>query len=276
MARAPLVGLFDIGATHTRVAVARAATDFSDHQVIPTDTSAHGIMALFTALDAVAGGNRLTGLVGDIAAQIDRRTGALWHATNLPAWNGLVIGREFEQHYDLPVTLANDASVVGLGEAVFGAGQGYNRVMYQTVSTGVNAALIIGGQLDVTAPGTDIGEQLIVRHDGRVTTLEAATGGAALERQYGHPARQLASQALWRSEAKLLALGLYNSLLHWSPEVVVFGGSMMRDIELGAIETELKRLTAGQRPLPKLVHAGLGDNGGLYGALALARQGGLL
>jgi hypothetical protein len=66
-----------------------------------------------------------------------------------------------------------------------------------------------------------------------------------------------------------LARGLYNTLLHWSPQVVVYGGAMMRDIPLTAIVHELAALPPVYPEWPPLVAAELGDEGGLYGALAL-------
>jgi hypothetical protein len=55
--------------------------------------------------------------------------------------------------------------------------------------------------------------------------------------------------------------------VHWSPDVVVYGGSMMHDIALEAIRRELARysLPAGLRPPLRL--AELDDTRGLYGAL---------
>ncbi|MBW4061409.1 ROK family protein [Candidatus Saccharibacteria bacterium] len=271
-----VVGLFDIGATRTRLAIATSPHEFSEHVSFATDTTAAGTKQLFDQLRVLVGDCRLTGLAGGVAGQINPQTGTLWHATNLPHWNGIAIGHEFTQAFGVKLAIGNDTAVVGLGEAVFGAGRGHHIVMYETVSTGVNAARITGGVIDEMAQGIEVGAQLILGSDGHLTTLEAATGGAALERKYGHPPRELALQGLWRSEARLLALGLYNSLLHFSPDVVVFGGSMMRDIELRDIERELKKLPLKwPRPVP-LLHAQLGDNGGLFGALALARTKGFV
>lgn len=44
--------------------------------------------------------------------------------------------------------LANDADLVGLGEAVYGAGKGYKVVAYFTVSTGVGGARIVNKRID--------------------------------------------------------------------------------------------------------------------------------
>jgi predicted NBD/HSP70 family sugar kinase len=73
-------------------------------------------------------------------------------------------------------------------------------------------------------------------------------------------------------EERHLAQGLYNTLLHWTPELVVFGGSMMRDIDLGVVGDELEKLPAVLVQLPRLERAALGDAAGLQGAVAWLRQ----
>jgi predicted NBD/HSP70 family sugar kinase len=272
MARDSVVLLFDIGATRTRLALATDADQFAEILTFETDPSTNGIKALIVKIRGLIKERSLAGIVGGIAGQINRQTAILFHATNLPHWNGIAIGKLLSQAFDCAVIIENDTSVVGLGEAVFGAGKGYKIVMYETVSTGVNAARITAGVIDANAHGTEVGAQLILGPDGTLTSLEAATGGAALERRFGCPPRELALQGLWRSEAKLLAFGLFNSLLHFSPDVVIFGGSMMHDIEISDIQSELMKLPRIWPAPIKLIPASLSDNGGLFGALALAQQ----
>ena len=212
MGHAGQVGLFDIGATHSRVAIARNAAGLDDHLIFATDHSVHGPTKVADALKRLAGGRPFDGIVGGIPSQIDRH-GLMVSGSNLPKWEGMAIGREFEHILQTTVIIENDTAICGLGEVHFGAGRGYQIVMYETVSTGVNAVRIVDGRIDRNAHGFEVGRQLILGQNGRMTTLAAATSGAALERKYGRPPRDLALTGLWRSEAKLLALGLHNSLL---------------------------------------------------------------
>ena len=266
------IALFDMGATRTRVTITTDGKEFEAPRSFETEHSAAGLERLVDAIMQAAAGRPLAAAVGGCPGHTDPATHTLVHAPNLPHWEGIAVGRELEQRLQVPVTLENDTALVGLGEAMHGAGRGHKIVMYETVSTGVNAVRIVGGEIDPAAVGFEAGAQLIATPDGRVTSLEATTGGAALQRQQGHPPRELASSGLWRSEARLLAHGLYNSIVHWSPEIVVFGGSMMHDIRVADITAELEKLPPVYKKWPPVVAAQLGDIGGLWGALVLANR----
>jgi predicted NBD/HSP70 family sugar kinase len=271
-----LVGLFDIGATHTRLALVGDGVSFNTPVIIDTDTARKGIGKLVAEFKHRADGREFAGLVGGLAGEIDRGSGKLAFSPNLPHWIGLNVAAELGDGLGAAVIIENDVAMAALGEVAAGAGHGHRIVMYQTVSTGVNAALVVDGKLQPSQQGFEVGQQLVAGRGGRLTTLEAATGGGSLERQTGLHAHELAASAVWRNEARLLAVGLHNSLVHWSPEVVVLGGSMMHDLKLREIEAELAALPASWQPKAKLVLAELGDIGGLYGALALAKQRGLV
>ena len=73
---------------------------------------------------------------------------------------------------------------------------------------------------------------------------------------------------------KVLAYGLYNTVLHWSPDIIVLGGSMMKKIGI-PIDTVKKHLREIFRIMPdvsKIEKATLGDFGGLWGALAYIKN----
>ena len=88
----------------------------------------------------------------------------------------------------------------------------------------------------------------------------------------GKPASEVHRPAAWKAEAKYLALGLYDTIVHWSPELVVLGGPMMRDISIADVQSELAKLPPVYGEWPPFVHAKLGDDGGLHGAMALSKQ----
>ena len=159
---------------------------------------------------------------------------------------------------------------MGLGEARYGAGKSYEIVAYLTISTGVGGAKISGGAIDESAIGFELGAEII---DG-THTLEELISGAAVERKYGMHPRDISDAKVWSELAHYLAIGLNNCIVHWSPDCVIVGGSMMNEIgiHLPAVETELKKILTVYGSVPPLLHASLGDLGGLYGALALSQK----
>jgi len=263
--------VFDIGATNTRFALTDGKS-LQNIQRFDTNPGDKGIELLLEQLDEYLDGQKITAAAGGVPGQLDSDSGRLVHAPNLAGWAGKRVGRQIPQHLNVPVGIHNDTEVVGLGEAVHGAGQGHRIVVYITVSTGVNGARIVDGAIEASSLGFELGAQLIRGNDGKTHQLEELTGGAALERKFGHPPQELHDAKLWHTEAQYLANGLYNTILHWSPDIVVFGGSMMRDIDISEIATLLRRLPKVYESWPPLVAGQLGDDGGLYGAMALLNK----
>ena len=72
--------------------------------------------------------------------------------------------------------------------------------------------------------------------------------------------------------AKWLAYGLNNTIVHWSPDVVVLGGSMITGnpaISLKSIQRHVSKILTIFPTPPIIVKATLQDVGGLHGALSL-------
>ncbi|MFO1020980.1 MAG: ROK family protein [Planctomycetales bacterium] len=62
-------------------------------------------------------------------------------------WDQFPLAQWCQDHLGLPASLQNDADTAALAEALFGAGQGFNPVMYLTVGSGIGGGLILGGKI---------------------------------------------------------------------------------------------------------------------------------
>jgi predicted NBD/HSP70 family sugar kinase len=219
------------------------------------------------AMQSIAEGRRLKAVVGGMPGELEGEDGKLILAPNLPHWVGLPVKARLKPVFDCPVYIHNDLVMGGVGEAHDGAGLRNGVMVYFTVSTGVNAVRLVDGRVDSSIKRYEIGFELLGQEHGKVSRLEDLIGGGAMELRLGKPPREVRDAAVWRKAERDLAHGLFNTLLHWTPDVVVFGGSMMRDIDLKRVRAELERLPAVLTKLPRLEPARLGDLGGLYGAM---------
>jgi predicted NBD/HSP70 family sugar kinase len=71
--------------------------------------------------------------------------------------------------------------------------------------------------------------------------------------------------------ASWCAYMLNNTIVHWSPQVVVLGGSMIIGdpaIPVDRIEAKLREILRYPK-MPAIKKAALGDFGGMYGAMIL-------
>ena len=90
----------------------------------------------------------LAGIGVSATGQIDSRRGVVAGTCgNFPGWIGVAIKGTLERAFGLPVTVANDANCMLLGEVWAGAARGYTDVVGVTLGTGVGGGILTGGRL---------------------------------------------------------------------------------------------------------------------------------
>ena len=90
----------------------------------------------------------LAGIGVSATGQIDSRRGVVAGTCgNFPGWIGDDIKGTLERAFGLPVTVANDANCMLLGEVWAGAAKGCTDVVGVTLGTGVGGGILTGGRL---------------------------------------------------------------------------------------------------------------------------------
>jgi glucokinase len=78
---------------------------------------------------------------------LDPQTGIIINPPNLPCWRDFPLAAEVAARRHLPVKVDNDANSAALAEVRWGAGRGYNNVVYVTVGTGIGTGIILDGRI---------------------------------------------------------------------------------------------------------------------------------
>lgn len=179
----------------------------------------------------------------------------LWNKF-LPGWEGHHLANDLAQQFGVPAAIENDADAAALAEFRWGEGQGSQRFIYVTVSTGIGGGMVFDGQLYRGAAGChpELGHQVIDPAQaitcwcGATGCWESLASGPALAQwaiangadpnwdargvcqaaREGHPQ---AVQAVQR-EASYLGLGLANLVNLFAPDVIALGGGLMQQWEL--------------------------------------------
>lgn len=267
--------LSDIGATKMRIAGSRNLDTFDEAVVLDTPwTYEEGLTHFVGIARSIAGEESIERVVVGVPAVLSRDKRSLETLTNLPNWNNHAFVDDLEKTIGARVFLENDTALVGLGEAVSGAGKGADIVVYVTISTGVNGVRIVKGMIDPSVFGFEIGYQYLSIGDVPRRWADMVSGKAVSERFGKHPRELGKENAIWEELARVTAFGIHNSILHWSPERVILGGSMFNDVGI-SVERVRAHLTEIMKAFPKIpdvVHSALGDTGGLSGGLVRLRQ----
>jgi len=265
--------LFDIGGSNIRLAATKDGRKFNKPLVIKTPKKyGEALKAIKVAAETASQNKKLKGAVVGVRGVLDQKRRSTFDAHMLKNWSNKPLQKSLEKALSCEVILENDSALVGLGEAIYGAGKGGKIVAYYTVSTGVGGARIVNGRIDKSAIGFEPGNQIVDFKNNR--SLEDLISGKAVEKKYHKKPYEITNSKFWDEMAKLLAYGLNNAIVHWSPDIFVLGGSMMKKIGIPVprVKYHLSKILEIYPKLPVIKKAALGDFGGLYGALALLNQ----
>lgn len=262
--------VFDIGGTNTRVGVSRDGKTIAENATVPTPQNFEkGMTEIIALANKLGGGENFQAAAGGVAGPLDKDHAVPVNAPHLQDWIKKPLKQKLEAALGVSVYLENDSALVGLGEACSGAGKGSKIVAYIGVGTGLGGARIVEGKIDMSASGFEPGHQ-ILGIGPEALRLEEYVSGSAFERRYGKKAAEITNPEIWEEAELILAYGLHNTIAHWSPNVLVLGGSMIIGnplISLEKVENHLNQITNIFTALPTIKKAELGAVGGLYGAL---------
>jgi fructokinase len=191
----------------------------------------------------------------------------------------------------VPVAIDVDVGGAVLGEWKWGAAKGLSHVVYLTIGTGIGGGVLLDGKVHHGMGHPEMGHVTLEPVPGddyaghcpfHGTCFEGMASGPAIEDRWQARGTDLAERDdVWELEATYLAQALRTFTYVVAPERIVVGGGVMQ--VPGLIE-RLRRKLAGQIAgyatsairdgnLDRyVVYPELGQDAGLYGAVALAMQ----
>lgn len=260
-----------------RVAVSSDGQAIKESKIVPTpDNFEQGIQTIKQVADELSGGEEIDAVAGGIAGPLDKERTMLIQSSHLGAWVNKPLKQKLEEVFGAEVKLENDAKIEGLGEAVFGPGKEQEIVAYICIGTGVGSARIVDGKIDKNPHGFEAGHQIIVP-DGNACNcggkghLEAYIAGSYIEKNYGQKGEEITDQTIWDEISRYLAIGLTNVAVHWSPDIVILGGSVAESIPLEKTQAYFNEFLTVFPVKPPIVKGTLGEIAGLWGALELLK-----
>lgn len=208
------------------------------------------------------------------------------HITSTPksGWRDYNIVGAIRDVLRVPVGFDTDVNAAALGESHWGAGRGVTDFIYLTVGTGIGGGAMVNGQMVHGLAHPEMGH-LPIRHDRtrdpfpgccpyHGDCLEGLASGPAMQARWGMPAESLpADHPGWNLEAHYLAQGLTHLVYVLSPQRILLGGGVMRQVCLfDLIRTEMKQALGEYVQPGDVLPAQLGSRAGVLGALVLAQQ----
>lgn len=207
-----------------------------------------------------------------------------WRKFNYIKWMG--------KKFSCPIAINTDVNGAAVGEFEWGAAKGLKSFLYMTVGTGIGVGGMVAGNFIMGLSHSEMGHIFIPTHPKdpfqgvcpvHKKCLEGlASGPSMMKRWKVRSAIDLPSKHFgWDLEAYYIGTAVANYILCFSPERVIIGGGVMKQI--GLIEkvriVVLKMLNGYLHEDEILKHIDryivppkLKDNAGVLGAIALAKK----
>lgn len=87
------------------------------------------------------------GIGAAFPSSVDYKRGVTLESSNIVSLNEQPVREMLRERLQLPVFVDNDGNVAALAEHKYGAGRGYDNLIYATLATGIGGGLILNGQL---------------------------------------------------------------------------------------------------------------------------------
>lgn len=284
----PLVIGLDVGGTKILSGLVDRAGRVHEEREIPSpDASEEGVLRALDAAVEELLDERVVALGYGIPAALERGTGRVLYAMNLPLDDVDLVTRA-RSRFGLPVGVENDGSAAALAEWRLGAGRGASNLVMLTLGTGVGGGVVCDGRL--FRGWAELGH-LVVQEGGPECScggrghLESLASGSAADRlarelygegadahllvDRGQAGEQEAVAALARLGASLGA-AIASLVNVFDPELTVVGGGF--GAAAGDLVLEPARRAARAEVIPparesvRVVPAELGSDAGLVGA----------
>jgi predicted NBD/HSP70 family sugar kinase len=270
-----MIGLIDIGATNTRVGISNDGKGLSKYKIFQTSKTYFEEKRLVAEeLKSFSEGGVLERTIIGIPGVLSKEKKLI--RSSLSDYLEKEIVGDFEELLNCEVVVENDADLSALGEANFGSSKGYKISGYITVSSGVGGARTVGGKLDKNFLGFEPGKQILdfkkkLKYFEKRVDWESEVAGNSVKKKIGKNPWEVKNDKFWREYSEVFAIGLFNTSLFWSPEIIVLGGGLgvsevfplenVRKVYVELITQKFDRV-------PELKTSRLKQLSGLYGAIA--------
>lgn len=215
----------------------------------------------------------------------------------LPFMEDYPLAYVIENKYKLLCKIDNDARAVALGEAIYGKGKGFNRVLVLTLGTGLGLGFVKHRRFEDALPYAHMGGHMTITHNdyacycGKTGCLESlvSSSGIAYEGQKinwseKYPDIPLNGLAIFEAAndgnkdaqnivqvlLNYLRTGIQNYINLYAPDIVVIGGGIAKGIHRYAAHLKANDyLKPYKRYHVEILVSELQENAGILGCAAL-------
>ena len=286
----------DIGGTKISsgiVSLKKESFKISDYQKIKTPKNKKEfVQKIIELVDYYEKNNGFDKIGIGIAGQVNNKNGVVRCMPNIKSWKNLDLKKIVEKSVKKKISINNDVKCFALAENKFGKSKEHKNAVYLTIGTGIGGAIETGGKL-YNGENNIAGEfgHMVIVCDGKKCGCgnrgcwEQYASGSAIEKLYFElygkkkKTKEIALDSVKGNEkdkrvikkaASYLAAGFVNIINAINPEIIIVGGSAVKQKEILnlAIKEVRKKVLIPARKT-RIVKSNLGDEAVLIGAAML-------
>ena len=189
----------------------------------------------------------IIGIAFSFPGCVDNKNGEILGASAIKYIHHFPIKKDLEVHYNLTISMENDANCAALAECWLGAAKGMKDVLFVIVGTGIGGGVIVDGKLQLGAHlfGGELGFAILGEEaDATPITLSSHGTAVCMAQRYcarkGVPEHTFNGKDVFKFAElddqiaieevevfyKYLSIGLFNMQMSIDPEVIVIGGGV--------------------------------------------------
>lgn len=209
--------------------------------------------------------NKLLGIGIGFPGHIRYKEGITIKSSNLKGFKNYPLKKSLQRYFSIPVLTDNDANAQAFAEYKYGAGKGYNSIIFVTISSGVGAGIIINGKIyhGITGTAGEFGHMIVNPYGtiqcgcGNYGCLWTYVSGIALGKIFkkhllngdktllpidsltpsykingklikkGLEINDSLTKKIINESAWYMGIGLYNLFQIFNPPVIILGGGLV-------------------------------------------------
>lgn len=233
-----LIGI-DLGTTNVRVALIRndEIISLQTERVIKGDAASELLNQLQRLIERVLTPDVVS--IGiSVPSVVDVERGIVYNVHNIPNWIEVPVKSIFEEFYQIPVFVNNDANCFVVGEKYFGSGKEYSSIVGLFLGSGFGSGLIFNNRL---FSGAHCGAGEIGMLPYKDSIFEHYCSGFFFERFYNIKGNIAYERAIRGDEEALqifrefginVGQAIKAVLYTYDPDLIVIGGSIRKAFSL--------------------------------------------
>jgi len=283
-----MYGAIEAGGTKFVCSIGNSNLEILEQISIPTDSPASTMSTVIEFFEKYRENLSAIGIGSFGPIDINKNSDTYGYITQTPKlkWRHFDFVGTIENTFkEIEIAWTTDVNAAAYGE--YSAKKGIQSLVYYTIGTGIGGGSIQNGEFIQGHSHPEMGHTVVRKHEddnfkgicpSHGDCLEGLASGPAIESRLGTSSKNVPpSDPYWEMQAYYIAQSAFNASLYIAPDVIVYGGGVMKVNGLiDKVHEQFKRINQEYIDTPRLekyiIKPNLKDDSATIGCLRMAKE----